>query len=140
MLKFNTIYQDPQVSIIIDEVKIVDFLTDHGGIDVLKKADKGLRAPSRPSSLIYVDFFFDFEKKMLFLLLADNKELGLKFPGKNTGKNKPDRMVLISSTSSKALLKYFSECARVDTHQQGICYNVQHFLTKAFRKNEILVE
>jgi len=140
MITFNTISQDPFVHLVIDEVKIIDFLTDHKGVNKLKKMEEGIKSPSRPPNLIYVDFFFDSNKKMLFLLMADNKKLGLKFPGEKPKGMEVGRMVLISSTSSKALMQYFSECARLDVPQQGIYYNVQHFLSNAFRRSEIVVQ
>jgi len=139
MYTFNTIDEDPYVTLTVDEIKIVDFLTDNKAYDTLKKMEGGIKSPSRPSNLIYVDFFFNSNRNVMFLLLADNKPLGLKFPKKAKG-YKIGKMVLISSTSSKAMIKFFSECARIDPPQQGVYYNVQHFLNGAFRRSEIPVK
>jgi len=133
--------KDPYVSLMVNEMEIVEFLTDHKAYDKLKKLEAGVKSPSRPANLIYVDFFFNTHRKVIFLLLADDKVLGLKFP-KNVQKKatKIGRMVLVSATSPRAMLKFFSECARIDPPQQGVYYNVQHFLNTAFRKSEIPIE
>ena len=141
MLRFNTMDKDPYVSIMIDEMGIIDLLTDIKAYDRLKKLEAGVKSPSRPSSLIYVDFFYDTGQKLLFLLLADDKELGLKFPQISENKEqKVGKMVLISATSTKAMLKFFSECAHIDPPQRGIYFKVQHFLNGAFRRFEIPIE
>lgn len=141
MYAFNTIDEDPYVSILFDEIKIVDFFADHKAYDKLRKMEEGIKSPSRPSNLIYVDFFFDDNRKVIFLLMADNKALGLKFPQTTARKvHKIGKMVLISATSSKALIKFFSQCARRDLPQQAVYLNIQHFLNGAFMRSEIPVK
>ena len=141
MLRFNTMAEDPYVNLIIDEMEIVNFLTDHKAYDKLRKLEAGVKSPSRPSNLIYVDFFFDSRRKIMFLLLGDDKKLGLKFPVNLMGQDrKLNKVVLISARSSKAMIKFFSECARIDPPQQSAYFNVQYFLNQSFRRSEIPIE
>ena len=143
MIRFNTLNSDPYVSILFDENKIIEFLADSGpeARKILRRMDEGIKAPSRPSNLIYVNFFFDQTKKILFLLLADDKLLKLKFPGKiKYPEAMNTRIALISATSSQAMMKYFTECINMDDDNRSVYYNIQHFLHSQFYKNQIPIE
>ena len=147
MIRFNTILIDPYVSVLFHEMSIIDFLADSGkdARQILKHMEAGVKAPDRPTNLIYVNFFFDSVKKVLFLILADDKPLKLKFAdgsvhSNKEGIDKKTRMVLISASSSKALMQYFSECVRSDHDNRAVYYNVQSYLHGQYRKNMIPVE
>lgn len=140
MLRFNTISKDPYVNMLYDEMEIVHFLTDNKCHHRLKKLEEGVKSPSRPANLIYVDFFFDSRRKIIFLLLGDDKKLGLKFLSARQKKIEAGRVVLLSATSPRAMIKIFSECARIDPTQQSVYHNVQYFLNGAFRRSEIPIE
>jgi len=140
MLRFNTIYKDPYVNALYDDVKIIDFLSDIGdsGLKIIKQMEQGIKAPDRPTNLMYVSFFFDEKKKVLFLLLADDRILGLGFPGHDPEVN--TKMVLFSASSPKALVRFFDECVSADNNNSAVYYNIQNYLHGQYRKNTIPVE
>jgi len=140
MLRFNTIYKDPSVHLITDEVKVIEVLADlPGAREIITTCERGVKDPARPPNLVYINFFH--KDGVMYLLLADNKPLGLNLPGlKQANKTLLGRICLLTATSAKALMAYFTSAVQQDPQQKGIYFSIQNYLHRRMRANQIVIE
>ena len=140
MTEFLNILKDPTVYVQIDEVKVIDGITDNLGLAgkrILAYLDRAIHDPNKSDKRIVAYFAYNSRVGELYLFLADNRPMELKPAGVP---RKLGHIAVFIARSPMAMTEYFYECKETDPDNRKAYSDCIDYLKTQFYKNNIEIK